>query len=251
VSARRADAVEERLEALAHLRRDPDPDALVAGLRSALHDPSAQVVARAARLAAELARPELGPDLAAAFHRLLDNPRTRDPGCAAKTSLAAALVDLGLPEVEALRRGIRHVQWEPVYGGRVDAAAELRAHCAVGLAATAVREIMSDLADLLADPEPVARSGAIRAIAASGRVEGPALLRFKARLGDDDGGVLGEAYAALLAIDPEASLEVVAEALDHEDDVVAEAAALALGGSSPCCATPPTRPSAGSAAGCC
>jgi hypothetical protein len=231
MTGRRADAVEERLAALARLRLDPDATVVAEGVRMALRDPSAQVIARAARLAVELARADLAPELTAAFLRLLGESKAKDPGCAAKTALAAALVDLELPEVEAMRRGIRVQQWEPVYGGRIDVAAELRAHCALGLAGTAVPGLMHNLADLLADPEAVARSGAIRALAACSRIEAPPLLRFKARLGDDDPEVLGQCYAALLAVDPEGSLEVVADALNHDDDIIVEAAALALGGS--------------------
>ncbi len=231
MSRRPSAPVEERVAAVGRLRGERDEATVAEGLRAGLCDPSAPVVARAARLAVELARSDLAEELTATFRRFLDDPRARDPGCAAKTALAGALVDLELPEIEVFRRGIHVVQWEPVYGGRVDVAAELRAHCAVGLSGTADQQVINDLADLLADPEPAARSGAIRAIAASGRLEGPPLLRFKARLGDDNPEVLGECFSALLAVDPEGSFNVVVDALDSEDDAVAEAAALALGGS--------------------
>lgn len=230
MSRRRTPGTEERLAELAGVTAAPDPGTAAERLRRALADRSAPVVARAARLTAQLGRSDLAGELEAAFHRILDDPRASDPGCTAKTALAAALVDLGSPAVEVLRRGIGHVQLEPVYGGRVDVAAGLRAHCAVGLAATEVPDLMLLLADLLADPEPAARSGAVRAVAACGRPEGPPLLRFKARLGDADPAVLGDAFAALVAVDPDGSLEVVADALEDEDDAVAEAAALALGG---------------------
>ncbi len=229
MSRRGTESIEDRLAALGALRTASDGGTVTAGLRTGLGDRCAPVVARAARLAVELDRGDLAPELAAAFHRLLDDERARDPGCVAGTAIATALVDLDSAQVEVFRRGIRHVQWEPVYGGRVDVAAELRAQCAIGLAATAVPDLMLELADLLADREPAARSGAIRAIASAGRIEGPALLRFKARAGDPLPEVLGECFAALLAVDPEHSLEVVADALSEEDDAVFEAAALALG----------------------
>ena len=56
------------------------------------------------------------------------------------------------------------------------------------------------------------------------------MLRLKA-LSRDEPEVLGECFAALLRAEPAKSLEFVAKFLDHHEEAVAEAAALALGDS--------------------
>jgi HEAT repeat protein len=56
------------------------------------------------------------------------------------------------------------------------------------------------------------------------------LLRLKALCGDEPE-VLGECFAGLLRAAPNESLQFVAKFLDHREEAVAEAAALALGDS--------------------
>ncbi len=92
MSRRRTPGTEERLAELAGVTAAPDPGTAADRLRRALADRSAPVVARAARLTAQLGRSDLAGELEAAFHRILDDPRASDPGCTAKTALAAALV---------------------------------------------------------------------------------------------------------------------------------------------------------------
>ncbi|HSP96440.1 MAG TPA: HEAT repeat domain-containing protein [Candidatus Dormibacteraeota bacterium] len=57
------------------------------------------------------------------------------------------------------------------------------------------------------------------------------MLRLKALLGDEEPQVLSECLLALLAVAPDASLDFVAGFLDRRPPDIAEAAALALGGS--------------------
>jgi HEAT repeat protein len=118
---------------------------------------------------------------------------------------------------------------EPVFGGREDTAAPLRALSALGLARMLHPEAMLYLADLLADPVLDARLGAVKAIASAGQPGGAPLLRFKARSGDPDARVMYAVFEVLLEIGPESSLALVAEFLEAEGEAVAEAAALALG----------------------
>ena len=84
-------------------------------------------MARAAEIVAEW---ELAPfelALIAAFDRFLPDAVRRDPTCAAKIAIAEALNRLESREAELFLRGVRHVQPEPVWGGREDTAARLRA----------------------------------------------------------------------------------------------------------------------------
>jgi HEAT repeat protein len=119
---------------------------------------------------------------------------------------------------------------EPTWGGSVDTAAAVRALGAMGLAQTDYPEALEEIVPLLLDAERDARIGALRAIAASGLPGGALLLRLKALSGDEPE-VLGECFAALLRAAPSQSLEFVAKFLDHREEAVAEAAALALGDS--------------------
>ena len=105
-------------------------EALVEVLRSR----EASAMAKAAAVAAEQDLQELRPELLAACTRLLEAPAKADPGCAAKAALVEALDRLGHPEAELFARAIRHVQEEPVWGGRVDTAIDLRGAGAMGLA---------------------------------------------------------------------------------------------------------------------
>ena len=55
-----------------------------------------------------------------------------------------ALARLGYDDPSVFLRGLRHIQFEPVYGGRVDTAVDLRGASAFGLVESGGR--------LLADP---------------------------------------------------------------------------------------------------
>jgi HEAT repeat protein len=224
-------SLEDALAALQALRAAGPSPAALAALRDALRDKVSHVVAKAATIAGEWEARELGSDLAAAFPRFLDNPGNTDKGCAAKHAIAEALYRIGYEHESVFRQGIRHVQREPVYGGSVDTAAELRATCALGLVRMNYPEALAEIADLLADPEPAARAGAARALGYRELDDALPLLRFKARLGDPDAQVLAEVYGAMLKVAPRASLPRVGEYLHARDPAVQEAAALALGGS--------------------
>lgn len=188
-------------------------------------------MARAAEIVAEWELAPFEPDLIAAFDRFLPDAVRRDPTCAAKIAIAEALNRLESREAELFLRGVRHVQPEPVWGGREDTAARLRAVCALGLARSDPPDALLELAALLADSETDARLGAVRAIACAARPGGAPLLWYKARLGDGEPAVRRECFAALLALVPEPALPFVGERARGNDPVEAEAALVALGGS--------------------
>ena len=124
-------------------------------------------------------------------------------------------------------RGARHVQLDPVRGGRVDVSGELRTVCAAGLLALGDGEAIAVLVDHLADAEGPVRRAAAQNLARSGHLAAPLLLRLKARLGDVEPDLQGEVLRALLAADPGA-VDVVAPWLASPDEAVLAEAALAL-----------------------
>ncbi|HLU66757.1 MAG TPA: HEAT repeat domain-containing protein, partial [Kofleriaceae bacterium] len=220
--------VEEQLAAIHGLRAAPGTAETVRELRAALRSRTGLVAAAAAAVVGETGCDELTDELEAAFARFLEDPIKRDPRCAAKQAIARALVELGRWSSEVFPAGIRHVQLEPVFGGREDTAAPLRGMSALAYAQLGQPDAVVAIADLLADREAAARVAAARALGDSGRPDAIPLLRFKARIGDDEAEVLSTVFGSLLALDLSESLDFVAGFLDRSGQV-AEAAALALG----------------------
>src|SRR5262249_13137865 len=97
-----------------------------------------------------------------------------------------------------------------------------------GLVRLGYRGIFNLLADLLVDPEKIARVAAVQALEGTGSMSAIPLLRFKARIGDKEPEVTCECFSALLKLDAEA-VAFVAEFLSAGDEALQEGAALALG----------------------
>jgi hypothetical protein len=221
--------LEQQLASLAELDDGELADAAVLRLRGVLGSRSHVLVARGARIAGRRGIEGLVPELGAAFSRFMKDPERTDKGCRAKTAIVEALNRLDAQAAAVFLLGIGHVQMEPVWGGRVDTAAELRALSGLGLARLQHPEARLRLTDLLADPEALARVGAARALSALGGESAELLLRLKIHHGDSDSEVLAECFTALLAIAAERAVPLVARRLEHEDADVVMAAALALG----------------------
>jgi len=229
---KRPDPTEQALDRLSVLRTQAvTSSAVVQEFRSFLKNRSNLVVAKAAKVAAELHISELLPELVTAFHRLMKDPAKLDKGCAATTEIAAALYELDYVEPEIYLPGIHHVQMEGSFGPPVDAAARLRALSALGLARTRCREALDEIVSLLVDPWPEARIGAVRALASNGGEAGALLLKLKILTGETEPDVLAECFSGLLEIAPERSLPLVAKYADSEELAIAEAALLAIGSS--------------------
>lgn len=235
-------SLEDQLAAIAALRDDPNAPEAVAQLREGLRAKSHHVVAKAAKVVGEGEVAELADELVAAFERWKANGGGADKGCGAKTAIAEALYRIN-PNSDGCERvflaGVGHVQREPVYGGSVDVAAELRGHCAMGLVRMNHFGVMLRLADLLADAEPPARAAAARAMAYRGGEDALPLLRYKATVGDENAEVLSECLLAMLQLSPGESLAFVTGMLGHRDASRQEAAGLALGQSRLAEALPP------------
>jgi hypothetical protein len=220
--------LEETFESLRRLRDDPSAEASLRELKRVVAREGCHAVAKAATLIGEFDLPLAG-ELAAAFDRFMADPTRTDKGCVAKTAIAEALVRLQHAEEDMFLQGVRHVQMEPVFGGRVDTAIGLRSASALGLSQTSYPRTLVELAHLLADPEPRVRGAAARAVAAHGRAAGVPLLHLKAVAGDPEPQVTSDCLAALLMLDASGSLSFVVHFLDSRDPALAEAAALALG----------------------
>ena len=213
----RRDRLQETLTSLGRVRQDPAAEASLAELRRVLAREPSPAARKAAAIAGEAGLAVLVPDLRAAFFRFLEGPAANDRGCAAKAAVVEAFLRLEHDDDEVFRRGIRHVQMEPVFGGRVDTAGDLRGASALGLARSPARDVLLELARLLADPEPPARVAAARAIGSHGREAGLPLLRYKSLAGDEEPWVVTECLLALLRLDPRGSLSFVAGFLEGQD----------------------------------
>ena len=198
---------------------DPDAD-LAKGLQSKWP----LVAAKAARLIGDHDRRDLGEKLAASLAGLLRAPAASDKGCTAKTAMARALLKLEYDDAELFLAGMRHVQPEPVWGGSEDAAADLRAVCAMGLVNSTYPDKLRELVMLMADPAWPARSGAIRAVAAVGGESAALLLRLKACVGDKEPEMMSDCFTALLAVEGAPAVPLVVSFAPKS-----EAAILALG----------------------
>lgn len=225
----KSDPIEKALNRLGELRGAEMSEPVAQELRGYLGNRSNLVVAKAAKVAAELQARSLTSDLVAAFHRFMANPQLLDKRCVAVTEIVGALYEFDNLEPEVYLQGLRHVQKEASFGPPVDTAAALRGMSAQGLARSRYRNALQEIVPLLVDPEPPARLGAIRALATNGGDAGVLLLQLKVLTGDAEPEVLGECFSGLLAASPEQSLKFVAGYVDDEDEARADAAIWALG----------------------
>jgi len=224
----RREKLEEILERLRRVAREPAAPGAAETLREALRHRSPHAVARAARVVGERELGGFESDLVAGFERFMAEAK-KDTGCTAKAAIAEALYRLGADTPELFLRGIRHVQYEAVYGGRTDVATDLRGASALGLVRCGYHDSLNELAPLLADSSASVRIAGARAVAYRGGDDGVPLLRLKALLGDAEPQVTTECLAGLMRLAPGASREFVARWLDDSDALRVESAILALG----------------------
>jgi hypothetical protein len=225
------DLIEQALEKLAGLKAAPATPALFDELRGFLRNRSNLVVAKAAKIAGERRLGDLMPELVTAFHKLMADPARLDKRCAALTEIVSSLFEADYREPDVYLQGIRHVQMEGSFGPPVDTAAQLRGFSAQGLVRTRHPDALIEAVTLLVDPEPPARIGAVRALAANGGEAGVLALRLKVLTGDPVPDVLAECFSGLLDSQCGNSVDFVATYADDEDLAIAEAAVLALGAS--------------------
>jgi hypothetical protein len=220
--------LEELLANLAEIRNDPASERGMTVLRQILGSKQSIAIAQAVKVIGDGEVRALIPELAAAFPQFMVNGAEIDPSCKAKQRIAEALYKLDYAEEALFLEGIHYRQMESVWGGSVDTAAALRGTCALGLVRMNYPDVMSELADLLADGDAEGRIGAVRAIAYTAHPQAVPLLRFKARIGDEDPQVLSECFTGLLQLSPAPSVPLIASFLNSTPEI-SEMAALALG----------------------
>jgi HEAT repeat protein len=217
--------IEEKVQALYALR--DSPERALPAIKTALAGRNNYVASKAAALAAELNLTALTEPLLAAFDRFMDDPAKSDPQCWAKNATAKALKDLGHTDDDVFRRGARHIQMEPVWGGEADTAGTLRGTCLLALIDCHLSDVvlLPLLADALADPEKPVRIDAAFGLARAGIPEAVAVLRLKALLGDEEPEVIGQCLASILELTPDEGVSFVQRFLSGKSELQVEAVA--------------------------
>ena len=217
---------EEQLAAIDELRQQT-PKNTVEPLRKALGHKNNYVVAKAADLARDFELHELLPELLTAFDRFFNDPIKSDPQCWAKNAISRALAAFEYQEPDVFLRGMKHIQLEPVWGGRSDTAGTLRGTCALALVqcrSVPENQLLMHLLDLLRDADKSVRVEAVRAIEQIGSYSASLLLRLRAVIGSDEPEVLGACYSGILSIEGGKAIPWIARFLETGDDAAGEAA---------------------------
>jgi hypothetical protein len=219
-------AFEQQMANLDSLRQAAGPEQLQ-GLQKALGNRNNFIVGKAADLVREFKLTQLNDALTAAFERFLENPEKTDPQCWAKNAIARTLAAFEYQEADFFLRGMRHIQMEPVWGGKSDTAGTLRATCALALVqcrSLAETDLLAHLIDLVADKDKAVRLEVMRAIEQVGSPAASLLLRLRAVLGSDEPEVLGACYGGILRLEGVRAIPWVAGFLASGDDTGGEAA---------------------------
>jgi HEAT repeat protein len=131
---------------------------------------------------------------------------------------------------------MRHIQMEPVFGGRSDTAGTLRATCALALVQCRTLtndDVLRYLVDLFGDSDKTVRAESARAIEQVGSSSASLLLRLRAVLGNDEPEVLGACYSGVLRVEGVSAISWVSRFLSKGDDASGEAALAIAGTHSP------------------
>jgi hypothetical protein len=192
------------------------------------------IVSRAAKHALRLDLRTLTSDLVAAFARFMppaDAIKT-DPQCWAKNELARTLAAFELQDAPLFLSGLKHHQFEPVWGGTSDTAGALRGTCALALVQCrdlASPILLRHLTPLFDDPDLPVRLNCARAVEQVGSDAAALILRLRAELGligrdREDPDLPAACIAGVLHLDGDPALPWVAAFLKRPDLLASEAA---------------------------
>lgn len=234
---------EDRVRAVTHLAKGDHPEK-VRWLLGALQDKANYVAALAAEALRECADWAACGVMRDWFLHLSEDGKRRDPGCHVRAHLAFAFGRMEyFPAVDALRIGIRTVQIEPVGGVPFDTGTHLRANCALALAQMRAPDALRDITLLLFDTSGNALAGEHNSAAVKMEARKTAA-QAMARLGDRNAlvpltlrltypqnempEVLQECMQAVVALEDERAVELLAPYLRHTDPFLAAYAALMI-----------------------
>ncbi|MCP5170240.1 MAG: hypothetical protein H6999_10870 [Hahellaceae bacterium] len=226
---RKRTTIEDKLDDLAVMPIASNTSEALAQLRPYLKDKNNRVVAMAARLCADHLIYDSVKDLVNACRTFMCNGEKTDKNCLAKKALCQALYALDFNDRDFYLHAISYRQMEPVWGGSVDTAADVRITCAQGLTLSGDFRVAADLLPLLYDELASVRIGAVKAVALLPSDRAELVLRQKVLQGDEEPGVVGECFNSLLTVEPDLSVEFVARYLNDADEAVIQEAAMALG----------------------
>ena len=219
--------IEQKLQRLDEL--PIDAKAFMPALKKALASKHYRMLAKAAHLCQVHYLDQCIPELVAAYATLLlGDAVKKDRTCYAKTALCEALYELNYVCEDFYLAGMRYRQMEPVWGGHVDSALNIRRICAMGLTITRCPRMHVELLTVLYDEDASVRAGAVAAIACLQPGIAEPILRQKV-LGGDEPWVLGACFSALLQIEPDENIGFVVSFLNNENEELLEYAALSLG----------------------
>ena len=196
----RKDPVQDRLRDFNLNCDNGVPEEILPIVQKGLRDRHCLLVARAAEVCAHHCLYDCEEDLIKAYQRFVKNPVKNDPNCIAKSAIVRALVDLDCKDYNFFLSGLVYQQNEPVWGGSVDTAVDVRVSCAVGLTRTTYPRTLIELIKTLYDPEEQVRIGAARAIICTSPQAAEAVLRAKVFATDCAVNVTAEVLTALLHV---------------------------------------------------
>lgn len=220
--------LQQLVNALAQLSKEPEWPEGDALLASALASGSPHAQAKAAELICEHRRPGHEAALLKAYTRAFKEPVKRDPGCRLKRAAAEALDFLDHADPETFLLGVGHIQREGGFGEPEDTAGPLRARCGMALVRMRYGRVLEHLADLLCDDRAEVRIAGARAVAFHGDERGIALLRMRLHFRERDADVIHETLKAYLELDTAQGL-IAAERMMGGQPYELEGALLALG----------------------
>ena len=219
--------IDEKIERLETLTPGVNSEEAHAELKSALKAKHNRLVAKAAKICGEHYLSDFIAELQSAFRYFADK-QDKDKACFAKKAIIKALYEMDYRDDEFYATAISVRQHEPVWGGHVDTAVDVRCWSALGLTLSANSRVVFPLLEMLHDEEPQARLGAVKAIACLNISVAEVLLREKILDGDEDSYVVGECFQQLMRIEPDESLSFLARYLAAENEEIMEYAALAI-----------------------